>query len=292
MTADIVVVGGSGVSGRMLLGELVRRGADVAAVSQSAAGAERLRAAGVTTVVKADLADRTSLRDVFAGARAVYTIPPGLHQREGEFVINAVRAASAAGVRRFVFHSVLHPNTPVLRNHLRKAAAEVAVRESKLDWTILQPSIYGQVIFGMLNQPGQEVVVPFDPDQPLSVIDLSDLAEVGRRVLTEDGHTWATYELSGSSTTLARMLTSIAALRGDDELRAVRIGPTSAPLPPAAQADPMSAADIISTFAHYDRHGIRGNSAILEMLLGRSATTFEQLAERAMRGQTAVANSR
>ncbi|MEH0421486.1 NmrA family NAD(P)-binding protein [Streptomyces sp. B21-083] len=279
MSGQVVVAGGSGAAGRPLLRELLRRGLDVTAVTHSDEGATRLGAAGVPTVVHADLGDESALRAAFSGARAVYVIPPALHPHEDDLAINAVHAAAAAEVPRFVYHSVLQPYTPALRNHLRKSRVEAFLRDSELRWTILQPSIYAQVILGILARGGPEVSVPFDPDAPLSVVDVADVAEVGAKVLTEDGHDYASYELCGPMTTLAEMVAVLAAHR-HVELRPVPVPPSSAPLPPGALAEPLSAADMISTFAHYDAHGFRGNPAVLRFLLGRAPLDVAGVVER------------
>ncbi|MFI1032804.1 hypothetical protein [Streptomyces sp. NPDC020951] len=50
----------------------------------------------------------------------------------------------------------MHPHTPVLRNHLRKANAESVVRDCGLRWTILQPSTFSRVallMHGHLGNP-------------------------------------------------------------------------------------------------------------------------------------------
>ncbi|GAB2967972.1 NmrA family NAD(P)-binding protein [Amycolatopsis acidiphila] len=278
----IVVVGASGIAGRHLLRELCTRDVEVVAISHSVEGEAALQTAGVP-VVRAGLDDISALRSAFSGAHAVYAIPPALHPREDELIVNAVRAAAEAGARRFVYHSVLHPCTPTLRNHLRKARAEAAVRESSPAWTILQPSLYAQVVLAMFADAAPGAArVPFDRDAKLAVLDLADLAEVGARVATEDGHEYATYELAGPLTTMAQMVAAVGARRGV-RLRAESGSPLAAPLPPAARHHPMAGADMISTFAHYDTHGFPGNPRVLTLLLGREPATFDQVAARDLR---------
>lgn len=156
--------------------------------------------------------------------------------------------------------------------------------DSPLQWTILQPSIYAQVVIAMFPRGGPEVPVPFDVQAPLAVADLADVAQVGAQVITEDGHDYACYELCGPLTTMAEMVAVIAACRGV-ELKPVRVPSASAPLPPEARERAMAAADMISTFAHYDAHGFLGNSAVLQFLLGRPPTGFAQVADRELRAQ-------
>ncbi|WP_416979654.1 SDR family oxidoreductase [Streptomyces sp. T028] len=276
---SIVITGASGAAGQSLIAALRSRDVKVVALSHSDAGEQRLRDTGAV-VVRADLAHAAQLRDAFAGAQAVHVIPPSLHPREDVLVENAVQAAEAAGVPRLVYHSVMHPHTPTLRNHMRKSRAEVAVRESGLRWTILQPSMFAQVVLPLLGRVVDgEIVVPFSPEAPISVIDLLDLADVAARVLTEDGHDYATYDLAGPLTTLEKMAAEISAARGVP-LNVRQVPVAAGPLPPSAAAHPLSAADMISTFAHYDQHGYRGNPRVLGMLLGRPPATFAEVVRR------------
>ena len=275
---SIVITGAAGAAGRSLIAALRSRDVEVVALSHSDAGERRLRDTGAT-VVRADLADPTQLREPFAGAQAVHVIPPSLHPLEDVLAGNAVRAAVAAGVPRLVYHSVMHPHTPTLRNHLRKANAEVAVRDSGLRWTILQPSMFSQVALLMFAGADGEVVLPFDPESRIAMLDLRDLAEVAARVLTEPGHDYATYELAGPLTSLKEMAAEISTVRGKP-LTTRQVPVADGPLPPVAASNPMAAADMISTFAHYDQHGYLGNPRVLDMLLGRPATPFAEVAAR------------
>jgi NAD(P)H dehydrogenase (quinone) len=279
--SEIVIVGGAGWAGRELVRALAAVDAEFSVISHSDGGSARLRAAGARNVVWAELADPSTLRTVFTGARVVYAIPPTLDQREDELIINAIRAAEMCDVRQFAYHSVMHPNTPFLRNHARKARVESALQSSRLTWTIVQPSMYAQVVMAMyVNQPPGVVRVPFDMDSKLAIVDLAECAEVGLKILTQSGaHDYATYELAGPSTTMRQCVADVARARG------IHLEPEALPvqqgeLPPAAQNNPEAAADMISTYAHYDQHGFRGNSLVLTQLLGRAPAPFQDVVAR------------
>ncbi|MFI9536936.1 SDR family oxidoreductase [Nocardia fusca] len=286
--SEIVVVGGSGWAGTELVRRLIAERADFSVVSHSDSGAAHLRATGARSVVRANLEDSSTLIEAFNGARVVYAIPPTLHQREDELIINAIRAAESSGVEHFTYHSVMHPNTPFLRNHVRKSRVESVLQSSRLSWTIVQPSVYSQVILAMFaTHPAGRVVVPFDADSELAMVDLGDCAEVGVKILTESReHSYATYELAGPVVSLRHCVAEVATARRID-LTVEKVPISDAVLPPAARTSAQSAADMISTFAHYDQHGFRGNSFILAQLLGRSPTTFAEVAERRLRDTTA-----
>ncbi|MFI1506174.1 SDR family oxidoreductase [Streptomyces sp. NPDC020597] len=96
-----------------------------------------------------------------------------------------------------MYLSVLHPHTPGLRHHLRKAYAEAAVRASPLNWTVLQPSMFAQIVLSTWGRaPAGPVEVPFGVDNEFSFIDLRGFGEAGMRVLSEQGHGSAAYELA------------------------------------------------------------------------------------------------
>ena len=279
--SDTVVIGGAGWAGMALLRALNAAHVDYCAISHSDAGSDRLRRAGVTRLARADLADPGSLGLVFRAARVVYAIPPALHPREDEYLINAVQAAEDAGVQRFIYHSVLHSGTPFLRNHQRKARVEAALRASRFRWTILQPSMYAQVVAAMFNGKSDSTTkVPFDIDAEISVVDLADCAEVAVGTIVEpDIHDFATYELAGPLTTMRQAITELGHIQGID-LRATTVGVAHGSLPSAIADNPQAAADMISTFAHYDLHGFRGNTFVLTQLLGRAPRTFGEVIAR------------
>ena len=273
---ELVVIGGAGWAGMALIRALNAVGVDYCGISHSDAGAARLYEAQVPRVAQADLAHPTSLAAVLRTARVVYAIPPTLHRREDEYMIGAIRAAEDSGVQRFVYHSVMQPGTPFLRNHQRKARVEAALRESQLKWTILQPSMYAQVVVAMFGaSAGDEVKVPFDVDAEVSIVDLADCAAVGVKTVQESGaHDFATYELAGPVTTLRQAISALGRTRGV-RLRARRVGVTEGPLPEGLTTDAEAVADLVSTYAHYSSHGFRGNSFVLRSLLGRPPKTFE-----------------
>jgi uncharacterized protein YbjT (DUF2867 family) len=279
--AEIAILGAAGFVGKTLIGALNAAGASYSVISHSDLGAARLRDAGAPEPVRADLRDVASLTRVFANASVVYAIPPALHPREDEYLINAVRAAQRSGSPRFVYHSVLHSNTPFLRNHQRKARVEAALRASGLRWSILQPSMYAQVVLAMFGSAhGNTVEIPFDVDAELSILDLLDCAAVGLRTLLESGpHDYATYELAGPMTSMRQAIAAMGRARGI-ELHAKTAAMTSGRLPPAATHDAEMAADMMSTYAHYHRHGFRGNPFVLTQLLGRSPRSIEEVIAR------------
>jgi uncharacterized protein YbjT (DUF2867 family) len=80
-------------------------------------------------------------------------------------------------------------------HHLAKARAEDVVRRSPFAWTILQPCAYVQNLVPALRAGTPYLEMPYDVDRPFGLVDL--VAEATARVLLDDGHAGATYELGG-----------------------------------------------------------------------------------------------
>lgn len=191
-------------------------------------------------------ADWPDLAGAMRGCEAAYLIAPNLHEDEPAFVAEALEAMSRAGVRRVVYHSVASPYAPDLPHHLGKAKSEDVVRRSGLAWTILQPGAYLQ----NLDLSHGVVRVPYDVDAPFGFLDLADLAAVAALVLTEDGHTGATYEL-------ASRRASVAELAAEAGLVAERC------------PDPGTHPWLTAMFDYYDVHGLPVGTRVLAGLLGR-----------------------
>ncbi len=67
----------------------------------------------------------------------------------GKLVIDEARKA---GVKHFVYHSVLHPQTEKMNHHWQKMHVEEMIFESGLPFTILQPAPYMQNLLVRLEK--------------------------------------------------------------------------------------------------------------------------------------------
>ena len=138
----ILVNAANGQQGRLLVPKLVKAGLTVRACVQSERSATEMRAAGVADVVAGEIGQPELIARAVAGAETVYHVCPGIHPFEREIGFAWIDAAKAAGVRHFVFSSVLHPLITALVQHEIKRDIEEHLIDSGLDFTILQPSIY------------------------------------------------------------------------------------------------------------------------------------------------------
>lgn len=136
----VVVTGGTGFTGERVVARLKALGIVPTVVARATSNTDRVRALGAR-IVCGNLDDARQLEDAFRGHDVLMHVASmGFGQVPG-----VVAAASKAGVRRaaFVSTTAVLTSLPVRSKPIR-SAAERAVRESGLDWTIVRPTmIYG-----------------------------------------------------------------------------------------------------------------------------------------------------
>lgn len=289
----ILVTGAGGKTGRALLRAL-------AAFDERAIGFMRQPLPGAAACVElaggrnepqfvaGDLQDADAVRRAMVGVRAVYHICPNMHPQEAAIGRTVIEAATAAGVERLVYHSVLHPQTEKMPHHWQKLRVEEMLFESGLDFTILQPAVYMHTILAAGDAITQQGVyrVPYAASTRLSFVDLEDVAAVAARVLTESGHSAATYELVGTPPLAQSEIAAIlsAALGRPVDVEVVE----RAAWRRQAQAAGLSGYAIetlLAMFCYYEDFGLSGSTRVLHWLLGREPTGLLTFARRHMVSQ-------
>jgi uncharacterized protein YbjT (DUF2867 family) len=275
--ATILAVGAAGKFAGMVVPELAKRGAKVRGFVRSPDEIKPAKATGAAEVVVGDLADEASVRTAMKDVDRVFYIAPAFLPHEAEIGVRVVEAAKDAGVRRFVFSSVIHPILSALGNHAHKCPVEEAVLTSGMEYTFLHPTVF----FQNLNSSWPRVVKtgifaePWSADTRFSRVDYRDVAEVAATALTEDRLLYGTFELCAEGWLNRHEVAQMMAETLDRSIKAERIDPKMA----AAGAGPGSAA-LEKMFEWYDHRGLLGNALTLHAILGREPRTLrEYLAE-------------
>ncbi len=180
MDRPILVIGGSGKTGRRIVKQLEARGVPTRAVSRS-------------TRPSFDWNDPATWDAALEGVRAAYIsyspdlAVPGATEAIQEFVNKAV----AHGVQRLVLLSG--------RGEEEAQACERIVQASTAEWTVVRASWFMQnfsegefldmVTGGAITLPAADIAEPF--------IDVNDIVDVAVAALTEDGHEYEIYEVTG-----------------------------------------------------------------------------------------------
>lgn len=212
---SILVLGGSGFIGQHLCQELVERGHDVTAASRSP-DVDGLP--GSVQTVAADVTDPDTLDIAFEGQDAAVNLvsPSPLMRPRGGYEVydhvtnrgtaNCIQAAIAHGVDRFVQQSALGADPAGPTHYIRaKGRAEKHLRDSTLDWTIVQPSVVigdGCEFVPFVRKLTPPLLAPMPGGgrhtkfQPLHV---DAMAAILAEALEDDSHIETTYEVGGPS---------------------------------------------------------------------------------------------
>jgi len=273
----ILVTGAAGKTGKAVVKALARKGASVRGLVRNPEHIGALTALGAGEVALGGFDDARALRRAAAGAGAIYHICPNFSPHEVAYARAVADAAKGQGVRRFVFHSVLHPQIEAMPHHFAKMRAEELLFNAGFDLTVLQPTAYMQNILaawrGILT--GGVFRVPYPVETRLSLVDLDDVAEAAALVLTQDGHGGATYELVGTEP-LSQI--DVAAAIGAALKRSVRAESESVAAWEArargAGLGEQERAALAAMFRYYAEHGLIGNPNALRWLLGRAPASL------------------
>ena len=276
----ILVTGAAGKTGRAVLEALAQTRRPARAWLRRSEQAHDLPA---TDTVIGDLADACLWKEACLGVDALYLICPNMYHRELEVGRMAMEAARTAGVERFVYHSVLHPQTEEMPHHWQKLRVEEEIFRGGLPFTILQPCAYMQNVVAYLDDIVMKgrYVVPYSIRARFALVDLVDVALAAARVLTESGHEGAVYELAGPANLSSEDIAQAFAHRLQRPVKAVERSVES--WESSACAGGMHSETVgflAAMFRYYDRYGLIGNGNVLGWLLGRRPTSFSQFVTR------------
>ena len=273
----ILVIGASGKFAGHVVPALAGRNARVRGMVREPEKQTDARRRGAEETVVADLTDPASLKRAFEGVERVFYIAPAFMPDEADVGRRFVEAAVAAGVKRIVFSSVVHPVIASLANHIAKAPVEEAILDSGIEYTFLHPALYFQNFAGWDKVVKTGVLAePWSCDTRFSRVDYRDVAEVAAIALTEDRLLYGTFELAAEGWLDRRDVAALIGAALGREIRAERIDPATQDQAPP----PMR-----TMFAHYDRVGLRANPLVLRAILGREPRSLAAFVrERADRG--------
>ncbi|HUD84946.1 MAG TPA: NmrA family NAD(P)-binding protein [Xanthobacteraceae bacterium] len=269
----ILVTGAAGKTGKAIVKALAAKGAAVRALVRRSDQVGELKALGAAEVSGGSFEDSGTLTRATAGIAAIYHICPNVSPHELAYACAIAAAAQAHRIKRFVYHSVLHPQIEAMPHHWQKMQVEQMLFASGFDLTILQPTAYMQNLLGAWRGLVEDGVlrIPYPIATRLSLVDLDDVAEAAARVLTRDGHIGATYELVGtaplSQSAVAAAVGAVLQTNVGVEVETVEAWQARAR---AAGMGEHERDTLAAMFRYYGSNGLIGNPNTLRWLLGRA----------------------
>ncbi len=203
----ILVAGGTGNLGRELVPRLMADGNGVRILTRDP-GRARLRLGASPEYVEGDVRDPSSLEIAMRGVDAVVSAVTGFGPRgDGPRTVdfegnrNLIRAAEAAGVRRFVLLSMRGAGAEHPMELARmKVRAEEELRAGRLAWTILRPTPFMDLWAGIVGDPIEKsgrATVFGSGDNPINFTAERDVAQIVQLALTRPGFDGAILEVGG-----------------------------------------------------------------------------------------------
>jgi len=286
----ILVTGAGGKTGKALV-RVLSKVESVCAFVHREEHVSVLKSLCAEKVVVGDLGDETTIRSAMQGARSVYHICPNMSSDELAIGRSVINEAQKAGAEHFVYHSVLHPQTEKMNHHWQKLRVEEMIFESGIPFTILQPAPYMQNWLASWKSITKDGVlrVPYSTNSKFSFVDLEDVAQAAKIVLTEPNYKNAIYELAGTGPTshaevaeifgrfLKRDVRAEKEKIGDWKLRAEQSSEGT-----QSKRDRYAIENLVRMFEYYDQWGLVGNPNVLRWILKHDPESLESFIERTL----------
>ena len=276
---NILVIGAAGRYTGLALPLLRDRGANVCGLVRSIEKGEKILARGASEYSVGDLRNEASLAIALRDIDAVYYIAPVYPGDESQRVGKAlVDLARDAGVKKFVFSSVLNPMLTALDNHIQKVPVEEAIINSGMDFTILRPCHLYQNMVGKWPLIVEKGVFaePYSASRRLSHVDYRDVAEAAVIGLLDDRLRNGCFDLCADGGVDRHEIAAIMSKVLGKPVRAetADMGAWLAGLP--LPDDGYTRDALARMYAYYDQHGLVGNPLVLKAILGREPRSLEQ----------------
>ncbi|KAF2262179.1 NAD(P)-binding protein [Lojkania enalia] len=253
-------------------------------------------ALGKQEVIQTDIYSPSNCVSLMKDVTVAIHIGPSYHAHETEIGYMMIDAAVSAydngkgKFEHFILSSVLNSQLRKMMNHDCKRYVEEYIMESGLPYTILQPTTFmdNLPIAMFMQQEHPKFTSAWNTEVGFSWIALRDLAEVFARILAErERHFYAQYPLVSTHDRVSfgealniiskklnkRIEIAVTPFKESVDNILVRLYGKSESIGQRSK----DAAQRMIMF--YDNRGLVGNANVLEWVLGRKATQFDEWVE-------------
>lgn len=284
----ILVTGATGQTGMAIIKSLLAKKQKIRAFAHKIEHVQKLKGMGVKEVIIGDMRDQQIMNKAFKGVRAAYHICSAVNPDEVQIGLMAINAARSAQIEHFVFHSVLHSRLHDLPHHQKKLMVEEMIVNSNIPYSVIQPAVLMQNILPNWKLLSEEGIFEqrffTSKDTRICMVDLEDVAEATSTILTNSGHTNATYEICGPDNL---SLSDVLAVFHQNFGRQIKVQTMSDELW-ITQMKKFGFGDyqistLLTMFHHYNNHNFAGNSNILKWIIGRTPNNFSSFISKTMK---------
>jgi uncharacterized protein YbjT (DUF2867 family) len=123
--------------------------------------------------------------------------------------------------------------------------------------------------------------IPYATTARISIVDLEDIAEAARTVLTQSEHKNAIYELAGPQALSQEEVADLLSVELGREVRAKALDRTTwSDQVTRSGMGEFERNTLLKMFEYYELHGLTGNGNVLSYLIKRPANTFSDFVKR------------
>lgn len=278
----ILVTGATGLNGGELVRLLSAKGVQVRALVRSSTKAQALSSLPYVEIVEGDMARPETLAGALRGVDRAMLISSS-DAAMLEVQSNLIDAAAKAGVKHVVKLSGIMPEVDSPFRFARMhGEIELKLERSGMAFTHLRA---GEFMHSYFRQVPAIVArgamfLPME-DARIASIDVGDIAEAAATVLTEPGHEGKIYPLTGpEALSMAEVAEKLSKATGRT-IRYINVSPEEATRTRLAAGVPQYAADALDELFAERRKGKEAQvSPIIETIIGRRATSFDEFAAR------------
>jgi len=276
---NILVVGASGNVGTELVKQFSASGRRVRALVRNEAKAADLKP--LAEPVIGDLMAPATLKSAFRNVERVFVLAPPIGEAQATMEKNALEAALASGVKRIVYLSS-YPAGSFGEGHpyVVHAAHEKLLASLNVGWTVLKPTrfmSYTPFVWNSIFQNG--LLLEQDGEGAMTTIDPADVAAIGFRALTTDGHEGQTYELTSEDLFSPRQLGQMLSKVLNKELTVFNGSIEELRLALIENGAPGEYAPVMSHYFETVEVGRWKVTDTVERLLGRKPQSYSQWLE-------------
>lgn len=286
----VLVTASTGLTGKAVVKAMASKGIEVRAMIHNLAKSDEMIALGALETVTGDVASESDLLSAMKEVDAVYYISPTAREDEAEIGEMAIEMAREAGIKRFVYQSVLHSIEPDLPHHRQKLEVERALVDSGLEYTIVQPAPFMQNILNAKDAliRNKKFIQKFftgrDSRNRINLIDVDDFGKCVAEIISAPQYQYSTLELCGSENLTASDMVSAMESVMECEIKLEFISDEMLLKSMTEKGMPDYYIEtLLKMFRHYNNGDFCGSAFAASAILKRRPETFMEFLKRELK---------